>query len=200
MASKLELINSALILIGDLPLESLTGNTKAHTVVNALYDNIVQTELSKFPWGFASKQAQLQRHLDQGNNPINPLFDFSAGYLLPSDLLRLTRLSPNQKYKIYGEPETPETNRNQIVAVNYTDDLYCEYVCNVDENEWPAYFSKMVEYALAMEFAPAIRDSASSMQLMAQQYLNASRMARYTDSQQHPQTPIQDRPFINVRF
>ena len=29
--------------------------------------------------------------------------------------------------------------------------------------------------------------------------MNASRMARFTDSQQHPQTPIQDRPFISVR-
>jgi len=51
-----------------------------------------------------------------------------------------------------------------------------------------------------MDFAPSIRDSASSMQTLAQQYLNASRMARYTDSQQHPQVAIQDRPFINVRY
>ena len=68
------------------------------------------------------------------------------------------------------------------------------------EADWPAYFAKMIEYALAMDFAPSIRDSASSMQTLAQQYLNASRMARYTDSQQHPKTPIQDRPFINVRY
>jgi hypothetical protein len=50
-----------------------------------------------------------------------------------------------------------------------------------------------------MDFAPSIRDSAASMELLSNQYMNASRMARFTDAQQHPQTPIQDSPFINVR-
>jgi hypothetical protein len=35
---------------------------------------------------------------------------------------------------------------------------------------------------------------------MAEEYINASRMARYTDSQQHPITPIQSRPFLDVRY
>ena len=58
MSTKLQLINSALILIGDLPLDSLIGTTRAHVVANALYDNIVQNELSKFRWGFAQAQSK----------------------------------------------------------------------------------------------------------------------------------------------
>ena len=41
MATKIELISNALILIGDLPITSLDGNTRAQTVANNLYDNIV---------------------------------------------------------------------------------------------------------------------------------------------------------------
>ena len=185
MASKIQLISNALILIGDLPVTSLSGNSRAETVANNLYDSVVQNELTKFRWGFARKKAQLSLTAE---SPIGNEWQYS--YQLPADLLVLIKLNPNIKYQIIGDK----------VYCNISGSLFCDYIASAPESEWPPYFSKMIEYALAMEFAPSIRDSASSMQLMAQQYINASRMARYTDSQQHPQTPIQDRPFINVRF
>ena len=185
MASKIQLVSNALILIGDLPLVSLSGNSRAATVANALYDNIVQNELSKFRWGFARKETQLSLTTEV---PIGT--EWSSIYQLPADALTLIKLSPSINYQILGDK----------VYCNYSGSLYCDYIANVPEAEWPVYFSKMIEYALAMDFAPSIRDSASSMQLLANQYLNASRMARFTDSSQHPQVAIQDRPFINVRF
>jgi hypothetical protein len=185
MASKIQLISNALILIGDLPVTSLSGNTRAETVANNLYDNIVQNEISKFRWGFARRQAQLPLTTEV---PIGT--EWSSIYQLPADMLNLIKLSPSINYQILGDK----------VYCNYSGSLYCDYIANVSESEWPVYFSKMIEYALAMDFAPSIRDSASAMQLLANQYLNASRMARFTDSQQHPQVAIQDRPFINVRF
>ena len=214
MATQLSLINNALILIGDLPLASLTSGTRAQIVATSLYDNIVQNELSKFRWGFARTQAQLTRVSVAGSSPkagVVPEFEWQAMYYLPSDCLSLTRINPSMPYQIYSDIDSPETASTQIVYCNfgtatvnaagvYPTELFADYIRNVPENEWPVYFSKMVEYALAMDFAPSIRDSAASMQLMANQYLNASRMARFTDSQQHPQTPIQDRPFINVRY
>lgn len=185
MASKIQLISNALILIGDLPVTSLSGNTRAETVANNLYDNIVQNEISKFRWGFARRQAQLSLTTEV---PIGT--EWSSIYQLPADMLNLIKLDPSIPYQILGDK----------AYCNYSGALYCDYIANVSEAAWPAYFAKMIEYALAMDFAPSIRDSASSMQLLANQYLNASRMARFTDSQQHPQTPIQDRPFINVRY
>ena len=185
MSSKIQLISNALILIGDLPVTSLSGNSRAETVANNLYDNIVQNELTKFRWGFARKQAQLSLTVEE---PIGT--EWQSIYQLPTDMPVLIKLSPSIRYQILGDK----------VYCNYSGTLYCDYIANVSESEWPVYFSKMIEYALAMDFAPSIRDSASSMQLLANQYLNASRMARLTDSQQHPQTPIQDQPFINVRY
>ena len=109
---------------------------------------------------------------------------------MPSDLIVLIKLNPNSSYQIYGDK----------VYSNLSSTLHCDYTSNVLESEWPVYFSKMIEYALAMDFAPAIQDNASSADRMAAQYINASRMARFTDSQQHPQVPIVDKPFINVRY
>ena len=184
--SKLSLINNALILIGDVPLTSLTSGTRAQVVATSLYDNIVENELSKFRWGFARKVAQLS--LDVAA-PIGN--EWESKYTLPADMLNLIKLDPSINYQII---------ENKVYC-NYSGELFCDYIANItDPSQWPIYFAKMIEYALAMDFAPSIRDSDSSMQNNAAAYQNASRMARFTDSQQHPQTPIQDRPFINVRY
>jgi hypothetical protein len=185
MAAKINLISNALILIGDLPITSLVGDTRAQVVASNLYDNIVQNELTKYRWGFARKKAQLAKI---NGTPVGTEYD--TMYQLPSDMLTLIKLNPGISYQILGDR----------VYCNYSGDLFCDYIYTVSEADWPVYFAKMIEYALAMDFAPSIRDSATSMEVLSGAYVNASRMARYTDAQQHPVTPIQDRPFVNVRF
>lgn len=185
MASKIDLVSNALILIGDNPINSLTGNSRAAQVAANLYDNIVQNELTKHRWGFARRKAQISLTTDV---PIDD--DFRSIYQLPSNLLVLIKLNPNTNYQILGDK----------VYTNLSQKITIDYIANVPESEWPIYFAKMIEYALAKDFATSIRDSSSSRVEMTNEYVNASRMARFTDSQQHPQTPIQNRPFIDVRF
>ncbi len=184
MASKIDLISNALVLIGDLPINTLDGNSRAQVVAGALYDNIVKNELTKHRWGFARRKAQLSLLVD---TPIDN--DWSNAYQLPTDMLFFIKLNPNINYQIYGTK----------IYCNLSQTLYCDYIADVTEDEWPIYFAKMIEYALARDFASSIRDSASSADRMASEYLNASRMARFTDSQQHPTKPIVNRPFIDVR-
>lgn len=183
MASKIDLISNALILIGDTPINDLAGNERRKVVSSNLYDNIVQNELSKHRWGFARQKAQLSLIL------AAPVDEWERAYQLPSDLITLIGLSPRIDYQVYGSQ----------VYCNYSQALYCDYIYNAPENEWPVYFAKMIEYALARDFSTSIRDSTSTRAEMAAEYENASRMARYTDSQQHPQTPIKSRPLIEVR-
>lgn len=184
MASKIDLVSSALILVGDKPINSLDGGDRRQTVASNLYDNIVKFELSKFRWGFARTKAQLSLTTD---TPIDAEFD--SVYQLPTDIIHLIKVYPNINYQIYGDK----------VYCNFSQKLTCDYIADVAESEWPFYFSKMIEYALARDFATSIRDSSTVADRMSQEYVNASRMARYTDAQQHPQTPIQSRPFLDVR-
>lgn len=185
MASKIDLVSNALVLIGDSPLTSLTGTSRAQEVANKLYDNIVQNELTKFRWGFARKKAQISLTTDV---PVDD--EYRSIYQLPTDRLFIIKVYPNQNYQLYGDK----------LYANTSDALYVDYIYNVPETEWPVYFSKMIEYALAKDFATSIRDSAAARQEMAAEYVNASRMARFTDSLQYPQTPIQSNPFVDVRY
>jgi hypothetical protein len=185
MASKIDLISNALILIGDTPINSLTGGTRAQQVASNLYDNIVQNELTKHRWGFAKKKAQLSLTTEI---PVDD--EWRSIYQLPTDMLFLIKLYPNTSYQLYGDKVYTDTSSA----------LYADYIYNAPESEWPVYFSKMIEYALARDFAASIRDSDSARQTMTSEYINQSRMARYTDSQQYPQVPIASNPFTNVRF
>lgn len=185
MASKIDLISSALVLIGDAPVNSLATAGRAQEVANSLYDRTVANELSKFRWGFARAKAQLSLTTD---TPVDT--EWKSIYQLPTDLITLIKVYPNSRYQIYGDK----------VYSNSSDALYCDYIYDVAESEWPEYFAQIVMYALAIDFATSIRDSSSIVGEMAARYNDAARMARYTDSQQHPQTPVQHRPFIDVRF
>lgn len=185
MATKIDLISNALILIGDAPINSLTGGSRAQQVGVNLYDTIVESELSKHYWGFARKKAQLSQVVGTPEDD-----EYSTIYQLPTDLLLFIKVKPSIKYQIYGDK----------LYCNYSGALYCDYIYSAPESSWPAYFVKMIEYALARDFATSIRDSSSSRQEMAAEYLNASRMARFSDSQQHPQETIHSNPFANVRY
>lgn len=183
--SKIDLISAALVLIGDKPVNSLTGNDRRQQVANALYDSVKEAELSKHRWGFARKKAQLSLTTE---TPVDD--EWQSIYQLPTDLITLIKLKPNVNYQVLGDK----------VYTNLSQALYCDYIYNTSESEFPAYFTKLMQYALAVEFSTSIRDSSAAQANMASLYNDTARMARYTDSQQHPQTPIQHRPFINVRF
>jgi hypothetical protein len=185
MATKIGVVNGALVLIGDTPINSLIGGSRAQQVANTLYDSIVRSELTKHRWGFARVKAQLSLTTEV---PVDQEWD--SIYQLPSDLLFLVKIYPGIRYQIYGDK----------VYANNTGPLYCDYIYNAPESTWPPYFTQMIEYALAKDFATSIRDSSASRQEMSAEYVNASRMARYTDSQQYPMTPITSNPFVNVRF
>jgi len=99
MASKIDLISNALILIGDTPINALTGGSRRETVANNLYDNIVQNELTKHRWGFARRKAQISLLTD---TPVDPN-GWRSIYQLPTDLLFLITVTPDSNYQIYGD-------------------------------------------------------------------------------------------------
>ena len=112
-------------------------------------------------------------------------------YELPSDFIFMQKLNPiSLRYQIYG-------NR---IYTNYSATLYVDYIYNAPEDQWTAGFEDLMVSRLAMDLAPAIRDSATSMQLNAAQYEIASRMARASDSMQSPVQPIRSNPIVAARF
>lgn len=185
MASKIDMINSGLVLIGDKPLNALTETRRAAVVANQIYDSIFEGELNKHRWGFARTIFQLNQLA--GEPPLN---EFRFKYQLPADLLVAIRVIPNEyHYMRFGY----EIYSNQP-------QLQLDYIRKVSESELPSYFVRLMEYALARDMSVAIRDEIDRFQAMDIRYKEEARNARFQDSQEFPQTAIVDAPFNNVRF
>lgn len=184
-SSKIDLINSALVLVGDTPLNSLTEDRRAAVVANAIYGDIFEGELNKHRWGFAREVAEL----NQLAAPP-PLDRFRYQYQLPADLLIEVRIIPNEYgYKRYGNKVYSNQPKLQL-----------DYIRKVTEAELPSYFVRLMTYALSRDFATSIRDELNHFQAMDARYREEARNARFQDSQAYPQDPIQDNEIITTRY
>jgi hypothetical protein len=112
MATKIGVVNGALVLIGDTPINSLIGGSRAQQVANTLYDSIVRSELTKHRWGFARVKAQLSLTTEV---PIDQEWD--SIYQLPSDLLFLI--------KIYQESDT------RFMAIKCTPTIQAHFTATI---------------------------------------------------------------------
>ena len=184
MASKLDLISNALILIGDKPLNSLDESTRRAVVGVNLYDNIKEDELTKFKWSFARQKAQISQ------TTTTPTNEFQYEYQLPTDMLKPLFVDPSIMYRLYGDK----------LYTNSGGPLYADYIANVSESFFSPSFAKLMEYALAEAFAMGIRDSAAARDEMSKKYLKQAQAARFDDAQQQPQETLQSRPFIDARL
>jgi hypothetical protein len=183
MATKLDTISNALLRIGDKTINSLDEGSFRATVASSLYDNIYESELSSHTWGFARSLSTLAR------TTTAPIIDkWNYIYQLPSDLITILTFYPRSDYEIYGD----KIYSNQ-------QSLQLDYYAKVSETLWPGYFAKLMEYALAKEFAIPIRENTSTSELMYKMYLGQGQRARALDSKQRMQRQIQDSPFLEVR-
>jgi len=185
MASKIVIISNALILAGDLPINTLDGNSRVQVIASSIYESILNEILSIARWGFARKVEQLSKLVEKPK-----LAQWKSIYQLPSDLITLIRLDSSLDYQIYGDK----------IYTNASQSIFADYVYRPEESLFPEYFVKTLEYSLAKSFAYSIRDSSSAGDRLLRDYNISLSRSLAIDSQQSPSRPISHRPFIDVRF
>lgn len=149
MASKVEIANRALQLLGAKRIVSLTEDSRNARAINAAFEPVKLAELRKHPWCFATKRAQLAA------SSTTPLFTRSNSFPLPSDFVRLL-------------PPDPEVNFNDLdwviegknIITNDSAPLDVRYIYDVtDPNEMDALFREALSAKLAEELCEEITQS-----------------------------------------
>ena len=184
MSSKVDIISSALLLLGHDSINSLTDPGYPNRVAQNTYDNMVQFELTKSNWTFARVKVQL------GKLVTGPVDEFDNAFQLPADRLKVLFIRPRVRYKIY---------RDQIFT-NASGPMFLDYIANVGEDEWPPSFTHMTILALASNWGLPIREGVITAKVLKENYIEASRTARTVDSTQNPQDPIRSNPFVAARL
>ena len=187
--SAIDICSRALILVGAQPITSFDDDTSEALIAGNMYEDIARSNLVGTRWRFATDQAVLNRLTD------TPTGRFNSAYQLPADYLMVHAVTINDnliEYKIYGNKIFCDASAN--------DELVVDFTYRAQENDWPSYFSVVVEYAMAVVFATSLARDQSMSQLMETQFQKLSAKARSLDGQQQSTNKLVTSRLLTTRL
>jgi hypothetical protein len=182
MASDIEIASNALVRIGVPPISSFSEGGAAGIAAGNLYEPTTRMLLTESRWRFAAAKRKLARLT------ATPLNEWEYAFQLPSDLLLMYRVYPNQDYEIYEDKIYSNASEVEV-----------DYLFRPNESLFPAYFQVALEYKLASEFALIVTSNRSLAETYEFKYSEAMKKARYADSQSRPSDAIEVLDYIKVR-
>lgn len=168
--SVIQICNNALGAIGELPITSLTDNTKAARACNQRWTSVRDAVLRAHEWACCSTDASLSA---SATAPLSPEWDYA--YPLPSDFLRIIRVSTTSAVVV----DLWEIVGRQLLS-NEIAPVIVRYVKReTDPTQYDSLLSEALTSRLAYELAPALElVSASLIKDLRQAYADTLREAR----------------------
>jgi len=167
MANRNQIINMALLLIGEEMMASEDDHTKSSDIAAEFLDLCIETALSENDWTFARKRVIL------GATSITPVFGYEYQFQLPSDY--------NHIIEVDGDTDGDFREESGfILYANNTMELF--YVCyNKDYALLPPKFVDAVVTLLASKIAYAVVGSGKISNDLEQLYEKRMAKAKFTD-------------------
>jgi hypothetical protein len=187
MASQVEIVNLALVEVGDEIIAAMTENTKAARVMSVLWEPCLKECLADHTWGFARTRATLALL------GTAPLHGFDYAYQLPADYIRMVYMGePDDEYiwKIEGD---------QLLTDEITAEItYVKYV--TDTTKFSAKFVTSLSLLLSARASNTIAgmDTAKRDKSFAA-YEKSIMDAATVDSQNSTSTPFSVNRWVNAR-
>jgi hypothetical protein len=170
--TELSICNAALGAIGASALVALSDTTVQADVVNLWYPICRDSLLRSHPWNFAEKRASLTAVVG-----TTPVMDFAYFFDLPSDCLKLRRLSDENvgiTYKVEGRRIACD---EATITILYT-------FKQTDVTYYDALFVKCLIFLLAQHIAMPIKQDVTLFKTMSEMYEDAIAEARGVDAQE----------------
>lgn len=200
MTTRIDIINRALVRIGEEPLQSEEApGADTHL---AVYDSILEMLLSLYPWSFARAVWRLARL------STAPAQHWAYAYQLPTDLLGAPRAAFNR-----SDRRLPFTDWRLEGRTLLTDaeEVWLEGMRKPVPVYWPGYFRELVTKAIMSELALSVmQDKAIHTALREQVYGSEAMMgeggllgqAKAQDAQGQPSAVVAEgsNPLIDVRY
>lgn len=190
MASKVEIANRALQILGAKRIVSLTEDSRNARAINAAYEPVKKAELRKHPWSFAIQRTQLAADANA------PAFTRSNAFPLPSDYIRI--LSPD-----------PEVNFNDLdwiiegrrIITNDSAPLDVRYIYDVtDPNTFDTLFRESLAAKLAEQLCEEITQSNTKIATAKLFYDEAIAEAKRTNAIEKVAEQPQEDSWVTARY
>lgn len=176
MASKVEIANRALQLLGAKRITSFTEDSRNARAVNAAYEPVKLAELRKHSWGCATKRVQLAA------SSTTPAFGKENAFPLPADWVRSLPLDPD-----YQTNDDDRVIEGRSILTNESSPLDLRYIYDVtDPNEMDALFREALSAKLAEALCEEITQSNSKMATVVVAYKEAVAEAKRANAIEKP--------------
>ena len=192
MASTVDICNSALNLLGASTISALTEDTKNARLCNQRYEPIRNRVFRSHNWNCLIKRVQLAQ------DSTGPVIEYTYGYTLPSDCLRVLKVHNGTTDSIASALDYKVEGR-KIVTDEGT--IYLVYVAlDTDPTNYDSYLYEAVSHQLAADLAYAITNNST----LANQYMSRAderlREARFIDATENALDTIEANEFTDARL
>jgi len=190
VASKIDIVNLALALLGEPTIIALDDTSKAARVMNLHVDSNRDEVLRAHPWNFAVTRASLAALLTA------PAFGPANAFKLPGDFLRLLEFNPStlDDYRL----ELVDSTRVLVTDADSADIIYIQRV--KDTGLFDAAFVAVLAAKLAEDTAIALTSSIDLRNTLREVFRNRLSAARSADAQENPPTDLVVDDFLQARL
>ena len=193
MATNIEIIQKACVLVGIAPITGFTDGTTEAIVAEQLYEDTISSALSMHPWSFATKLVDVTAN----RISTDPIATWDARYQLPIDQAFLTvhQVLVDDYGVDYDRFEddiyvNASENSTVIVKVGY----------RANENDWPSYFRLWAIFRIALMLAIGVTRKEEIIQKIMELEDQELARAKNRDSQSRTAKKANLKRFRNRRF
>ena len=192
MASQTEIINAALLKLGEDPVASIDEDSAAGHLAKRTFSMLRDAVLSSHTWNFAIRRASL------AVNATAPTWGYTQAYNLPSGPDAALRV-----LEVNGEDETTGKWKveGRTIVTDLSTPLEIRYIARTDiYGDYPPLFSEALASRLAYEWAIGIDGHVQDRQIFGREYREKIAEARSADGQEGIPDAVEANLWINSRF
>jgi hypothetical protein len=194
MSSQVEIVNNALVEIGEATIASITQGTRAARAANRVWDNVRRGMLTRYRWNFAKRRAVLAPDVD------TPAFGYINQFTPPDDFLQLIGIydSAEDQRQLTTTRQAYSFENNKILWDGTA--LYIFYTANVtDTNTFDPAFEDALVYKLAMRLAYDLSTGTGRIEDLNAKFSESIRTAKFQNAIQNSPEVIQASDWVDSR-
>lgn len=193
--SEVEIVNSALVKIGEETIVSLTENRRQARLANRQYPLKRDELLRSYRWNFAIRRTTL------APDATAPEFGFEKRFLLPFNALRVIGLYDEAELdRNYTASKKPWKVEGRFILAN-TDTLRIFYIEQVaDVNQFDPLFTETLAWLLARDLAYALSTGPQLVQQADAGYQETLRTAKRSDAIEGTPEVLESSEWLDSRY
>ena len=192
MASVVDICNSALNLLGASTISALTEDTKNARLCNQRYEPMRNRVFRSHNWNCLIKRVQLAQ------DSTGPVIEYTYGYTLPSDCLRVLKIHNGSTDSIKSALDYKIEGR-KVVTDQTT--IYLVYVAiDTDPTNYDSYLYEAVSHQLAADICYAITNNSALSKNYMERADERLREARFIDATENALDTIEANEFTDARL